>query len=252
MLSRRRVSLGGTDHTSHRLARLGLGINRAVFSMYLAAGLLGILAVFMTHSAPQLATALFLAVLATGFTGLAILERARPIPPNNPLVVILAEDGQGIAAIRAARTLSSNLVVLASPRADRPILRGYLRALAADPESFGRWLDSNAADAAGPADAWHAIFRLAGRVQAVPEGKKPEKYPELFRDAHLIVFCRGEGWPAEIRAAAAGSRVRLLAAPGGEVPGSPALADSQWNDPAGLARAMEEIVLGIRRKEKNT
>ncbi len=36
LLARRPVSQGGTDHTSHRLARLGLGINRAVMTMYLA------------------------------------------------------------------------------------------------------------------------------------------------------------------------------------------------------------------------
>jgi UDP-GlcNAc:undecaprenyl-phosphate GlcNAc-1-phosphate transferase len=130
LLKRRPVSLGGTDHTSHRLARLGLGINRAVFSMYLAAGLLGILAVFMTHSSPEMATGLFLALLAAGFTGLVILERAQPIPLNNPLVVILAEDSQGITAIQAARTLSSNVVVVGSPRIDISVLRGWIRAAA--------------------------------------------------------------------------------------------------------------------------
>ena len=71
LLNRRPVSQGGTDHTSHRLARFGLGNHRAVFSMYLAAGILGILAVFMTHSSPDLATVLFGAILAAG------LDRAR-------------------------------------------------------------------------------------------------------------------------------------------------------------------------------
>jgi UDP-GlcNAc:undecaprenyl-phosphate GlcNAc-1-phosphate transferase len=252
LLSRRPVSLGGTDHTSHRLARLGLGINRAVFSMYLAAGLLGILAIFMTRSSPALATGLFIALLAAGFIGLAILERARPIPPNNPLVVILAEDSQGVAAIQAARTLSSNLVVLTSPRTGKALLRDYLRALALESDVFARWLDSGIGDEIGPAETWHKVFHLAGKVLPYSDRAVREKYPELFREAHLVVVCRGKRWPGEIRKLAAAFRSRLLAAPGAETPDAAALSDDRWNDPASLTRALEEVVLGVRRKGKNS
>ena len=252
ILKRRPVSQGGTDHTSHRLARLGLGINRAVFSMYLAAGLLGILAVLMTHSLPELATLLFIALLVVGFVGLVILERARPIPPNNPLVVILAEDDQGVAAIQAARTLSSNLTVAASPRSEKKVLRAFLRAMAMEPEAFSAWMDSGIGEGIGPADAWHKLFRLAGRILPFPNGTDPQKVSELFRDAHLIVFCRGGGWPAEVRKAAAGFSGRLLAAPGAEIPGGASPRESDWNDPASLARTLEEVLLGIRRKENRS
>jgi UDP-GlcNAc:undecaprenyl-phosphate GlcNAc-1-phosphate transferase len=250
LISRRPVSLGGTDHTSHRLARLGLGINRAVFSMYLAAGLLGILAIFMTNSSPGLATTLFGVLLACGFTGLVVLERARPIPPNNPMVVILAEDDQGVEAIRAARAISSNIVVAASPLCGSAELRAYLRALAQEEEAFAAWLDSGAGETVGPAESWHKLFRLTGKVLPVAEGIDPQKARALFQGAHLIVFCRGRGWPEEIRRAAAELKGRVLAAPGADAPGaaSPAAA---WDDPAARPRALEELLLGIRRKEKN-
>jgi UDP-GlcNAc:undecaprenyl-phosphate GlcNAc-1-phosphate transferase len=252
LINRRPVSLGGTDHTSHRLARLGLGINRAVFSMYLAAGLLGILAVFMTHSPPGLATGLFAILLTVGLAGLVILERARPIPLNNPAVVILAEDDQGVAAIQAARALSSNLIVAASPRCEKPALRAYLRALALDSEAFAAWMDSGIGDGIGPADSWNRIFRLAGRVLPPGEGAGPQKVRELFHGAHLIVFCRGEGWPEEIRKAAAEFPGRLLAAPGAEVPGAAPLKAEAWDDPSARTRALEEVLLGIRRKGKKS
>jgi UDP-GlcNAc:undecaprenyl-phosphate GlcNAc-1-phosphate transferase len=252
LIDRRPVSLGGTDHTSHRLARLGLGIHRAVFSMYLAAGILGILALFMTHSAPYLATILFLAILGAGLIALIVLERARPIPLNNPLAVILAEDEQGVAAIAAARTLTANLTVVLSPRVGEPAQREYLRALALEPEEFARWMDAAEGQNVGPAETWEKIFRLAGRVLPCPNGADLEKLNALFRQAHIVVACRGDGWPRDVRAAAAAARGKLLAAPGAEIPGVAPVGESIWMNPVGLARAQEEIVLGVRRKENSS
>ncbi|MGB7538129.1 MAG: MraY family glycosyltransferase [Anaerolineales bacterium] len=248
ILNRRPVSLGGTDHTSHRLARLGLGNHRAVFSMYLAAGILGILAIFMTHSSPGLATVIFCGILAAGLIALVILERMPPIPPNNPMLVILAEDEQGIAAIAAARRLSSNVVVAISPRTDKSMFPRYLRAMASEPEAFARWLDKSAGAALGPATEWEKIFRLAGRILTCPDGPASEKLHNLLRTADLIIACRGGGWSAEISAAAAHGR--WLAAPGTEISGATPLAEDIWNDTNSLARALEQAILGARRKEK--
>jgi UDP-GlcNAc:undecaprenyl-phosphate GlcNAc-1-phosphate transferase len=251
LVSRRPVVLGGTDHTSHRLARLGLGINRAVFSMYLAAGLLGVLAVFMTHSSPQLATGMFAALFAVGFIGLAILERAQPIGPNNPRVVILAEDNQGIAAVQAARTMSSCVTVLVSPQSDPAAQRAYLFALAKNEQTFRRLMESGAGGGIGPAEDWHKVFLLAGKVLPVPADARAERYFELLREAHLIVVCRGRGWPDEIRRMTEPFRGRLLSAPGVDSPAAAAPAEGVWNDPPSLVRVMEEVILGARRKEKN-
>jgi UDP-GlcNAc:undecaprenyl-phosphate GlcNAc-1-phosphate transferase len=248
ILNRRPVSQGGTDHTSHRLARLGLGNHRAVFSMYLAAGILGILAIFMTHASPGLAAVLFCAILAAGLIALIILERMPPIPPNNPLVVILAEDEQGVAAIAAARKLSSNIVVAVSPRTEKPMLENFLRAMALETEAFARWLDQGTGPILGPATEWEKIFRLAGRILPGQDGPTPENLHAFLRTADLIIACRGGGWPAEISAAAACGR--LLAAPGAEISGAVPLADAIWKDPCCLPRALEEAVVGTRRKGK--
>jgi UDP-GlcNAc:undecaprenyl-phosphate/decaprenyl-phosphate GlcNAc-1-phosphate transferase len=252
LVSRRPVSLGGTDHTSHRLARLGLGINRAVFTMYLAAGLLGILAILMTHSTPAVATLIFGIVLAAGLTALVVLERMRPIPPNNPRVVVLAEDEQGLPAIRAARTLSSNVVVLASPQAGREAQRSFLRALAAEPELFDRFIAADAELEVDRPEDWHKVFRLTGMVLPYPDGLTAEKQLELFREAHLVVICRGSGWPEEIRRQIAAFRGRVLAAPGAESAVGTTVGENVWNEPAGLAAALEAVLLGVRRKDKNS
>jgi UDP-GlcNAc:undecaprenyl-phosphate GlcNAc-1-phosphate transferase len=250
LVNRRPVVLGGTDHTSHRLARLGFGINRAVFTMFLASGLLGILAVFMTHSSPQLATGMFVALLAAGLIILGVLVRARPIGPNNPQVVILAEDDQGITAIRAARTMSSRVTVMVSPAAEKPQLRRYLRALAKDEQAFDRLMEAGIRPEIGPVEDWHRVFLLTGKVVPVAADDRAERFLELIRGAHAIVVCRGRGWPAGIHAMTKRFQVRLLAAPGAETPAAAAPGEGEWNDPAILARTMAELILGARRKEK--
>jgi UDP-GlcNAc:undecaprenyl-phosphate GlcNAc-1-phosphate transferase len=250
LLSRRPVSQGGTDHTSHRLARMGLGINRAVLTMYILAAALGVLAIFMTQSTPGTAVLLFVALLAVGLVGLIVLERARPIPSTNPMVVILAEDDQGRAAIRAARGVSSQLVVVASPRSDPPTQRAYLRELALTPEPFSRWLDSASGEAVGPAEEWNEIFHICGRVLPLTDRTHPDRLLELFNESHLIIVCRGQGWPEAVRKLLNGFRGRLVLAPGADLRGETALPDNQWNDPADLLRMLEDTLLGARRKEK--
>jgi UDP-GlcNAc:undecaprenyl-phosphate/decaprenyl-phosphate GlcNAc-1-phosphate transferase len=252
LLAHRPVSQGGTDHTSHRLARMGLGINRAVLTMYILGAALGVSAVFMTQSSPQTATVLFAALLGAGLAGLFILERARPIPSTNPKVVILAEDDQARAAIRAARGVSSQLAVVVSPRADPSVLRAYLRELALAPEAFSRWLDSAAGGAVGPAETWSEVFHICGKVILMTDDAQTERWSALLRESNLIVVCRGKGWPKDIRALLSEFRGRSVLAPEADLPGTPALSESQWNDPAALLRALEDTLLGARRKERTS
>jgi UDP-GlcNAc:undecaprenyl-phosphate GlcNAc-1-phosphate transferase len=248
ILNRRPVSQGGTDHTSHRLARFGLGNHRAVFSMYLAAGILGLLAVYMTHASPGIAIAIFGAILAAGLIALILLERMPPIPPNNPMVVILAGDEQGLAAIAAARKMSTNLVVAVPPRTEPAALPNYLRAMAVEPEAFTRWMEKGAGADLGPAGEWEKIFRLTGRILPCPDGPAREKLHTLLRTADLVIACRGGRWSAETYTGI--PRGRLLAAPGAEVPNAILLTEDIWKETDGLSRALEEAILGARRKEK--
>jgi UDP-GlcNAc:undecaprenyl-phosphate/decaprenyl-phosphate GlcNAc-1-phosphate transferase len=248
--SRRPVSLGGTDHTSHRLARLGLGINRAVLTMYLAAALLGVAAIFITQSAPVTATAVFIGLLAVGLAGLIFLERARPMPPANPVIAVLAQDDQALVAIAAARTLTTNVVVIPAPRCSAKQLEKFLRALALSADAFSAWMDSSPAAAPGPAENWHEVFRLAGRVVPAGNASTLEGIRAQCREARVVVLCRGNRWPADIRQAIADCGNRLLIAPEAEAPGGSPVPQVVWNDPPRLARILEDTLIGYRRKEK--
>jgi hypothetical protein len=72
---------------------------------------------------------------------------------------------------------------------------------------------------------------------------------ELLRESHLIILCRGSGWPEEIRAMLSGFGDRLLLAPGAVQRGLAALSETEWNDPAALQRDVENTLLGARRKD---
>jgi UDP-GlcNAc:undecaprenyl-phosphate GlcNAc-1-phosphate transferase len=247
--SSRPVSLGGTDHTSHRLAHLGLGINRAVMTMYLAAAMLGVAAVFMTQSAPETATAVFISLLVAGLAAMIVLERARPMPPANPPIVILAQDAQAVAAIAAARTFSANVNVILSVRCAPRQAGEYLRALALSGEAFAAWKKTVPSTASGPPEHWHEVFRLAGKVLPAKGDPQWTGIRAACREARVIVLCRG-GWSESERAILAENEKRLLLAPGVDSPAGSPISPAAWDDPARLARTLEDALLGYRRKEK--
>jgi UDP-GlcNAc:undecaprenyl-phosphate GlcNAc-1-phosphate transferase len=248
--ARRPVLQGGTDHSSHRLARLGLGINRAVMTMYIAAGLLGAAAMFITQSTPETATAIFISLLVIGLVGMIWLERARPIPPTNPPITVLAQDDQACAAILTARNVSSNLIVVTSPHSKAAQVRQYLRVLSLAGEPFGAWLDSGAGRKLGPPEDWHEMYRLAGKVIPCEETPGAETVRAMFQDARIVLLCRGSGWPGPVIQALKNSGKRLLLAPGVDFPvGCPVSADI-WENPARLSRLLEDTLIGFRRKEK--
>lgn len=252
LLSRRPVSQGGTDHTSHRLARLGLGINRAVMTMYLLAALLGVAAMFMTRSTPETATVIFLALIVAGLVGMICLERARPMPPANPQVAVLAQDRQAHAAIAAARKLTTNITVLASPHCSSTQAREYLRALALAGDQFGRWLDSGSGADPGPVQHWHELFRLAGKVIPMENPAEMEAVRAVCREARVILLCRGDGWAEPVRRVLMDCGDRLLLAPGMAFPAGNPIPEADWEDPTRLARILEDDLLGYRRKDKHS
>jgi len=65
----------GKDHTSHRLVRLGFTRREAVMALYLVAGMLGMVAQFVTHANPTEAYALGGGVVAVAIYCLWRLER---------------------------------------------------------------------------------------------------------------------------------------------------------------------------------
>lgn len=250
--TRRPVFQGGTDHSSHRLARLGLGVNRAVMTMYIAAALLGAVAMFITQSTPETATGIFIGLLAVGLAGMVWLERARPLPPANPLIAVLAEDDQAGPAIAAARKICSNIQVVVSPRCKTAQTRQYLRALSVSIKTFGAWLDSAAGRKLGPPGEWHELYRLAGRV--IPCGKAPTAgaVRAMIQEPQVVILCRGNGWPQPVQQALRQSAQRLLLAPGVEFPAGNPIPVDAWKNPESLAQVLEDALLGSRRKEKRS
>jgi len=77
----------GTDHTSHRLVRLGFTQREAVLMLYLAGCGLGVLAMFITQADVIQSYILGVGVLIAGIIGIARLERRTllPMPKNSPI-----------------------------------------------------------------------------------------------------------------------------------------------------------------------
>jgi UDP-GlcNAc:undecaprenyl-phosphate GlcNAc-1-phosphate transferase len=90
-ISRLRRSLNplttpGTDHTSHRLVRMGFTQREAVLMLYLAGCALGVLAMFITQADVIQSYVIGAGVLTAGIVGLARLERRELLPaPTNSL-----------------------------------------------------------------------------------------------------------------------------------------------------------------------
>ncbi|MBI4772514.1 MAG: hypothetical protein HY784_19300, partial [Chloroflexi bacterium] len=144
---RRRVSIaqGGSDHTSHRLARLGLSHRRVVIALYTVGAALGALAALMTQSSPLYANALLggLGVLAAFL--LWLLEEIQRQPETSRLKmdlrVTLIGGGEALLPLlEGAAAISRSVTVLVTPAAAEeqwtlPRLLGSLAILAEHPDA---------------------------------------------------------------------------------------------------------------------
>ncbi|MBI3763223.1 MAG: hypothetical protein HY260_15360 [Chloroflexi bacterium] len=117
------VTQGGTDHTSHRLVRMGMSQRRAVVSLWAVSAALGVMALWMSRS-EILVSNLMLGLLgAAGLVAIWIFEDARtlPMPSRRPglkpdMRVTLIASGDSLApAIRAATEISHDVRVLLTP-----------------------------------------------------------------------------------------------------------------------------------------
>jgi len=163
--ARRPIFRGGGDHASHRLTRLGLGPTRAVLTLYLVAVTLGGAAVLMTHSTPSAATLMFAALLLLGLVGVVVLERARPLPPANPPVVVITTQRDAGLLIGAAKRVTSNLTVVLTEAFPAEGLADILVSLALQPHAMRAWIERAhpRLDLAG-VNEWEGSLRVAGRV----------------------------------------------------------------------------------------
>lgn len=175
---RRRVPvyLGGSDHTSHRLVRLGLSHSRAVMSLYLAGALLGLAAIGVRGYSPFFANLTFAALVLAGAVAIVLLERVKlDVPLDDPGIVVIPAGGGARQAIGAARGLSGRVTVVLHPGAkNEPSclspseVAACFSALAEDAASVATTLDGWACPPgcfSGRVGAANVALRLQGEVR---------------------------------------------------------------------------------------
>jgi UDP-GlcNAc:undecaprenyl-phosphate GlcNAc-1-phosphate transferase len=225
----RSIFQGGSDHTSHRLAQLGVAQPRAVLTLYLTAAGLGLAAFFITRAPVPMANLAFAALVAAGLVALVFFERIEPRLSGDPSLVLIPGGGGLVEAVRAASAFSREVVLLLVPRiapgGDIQPARGEvveaLAALAEDPPAVRRLLER------GLGEAWwedlnslHRALRLnglawavAGPVQDLPAPAADFSLPGLAEPQVIAALTRarlillGPGDPAV-------NLTPVLAAPG--------------------------------------
>ncbi len=235
----RPIFRGGGDHTSHRLARLGLGATRAVLTLYIVSVALGGLAILLTRSTPRVADMLFGGVVGIGLVGVLLLERARPQPPANPPLVVITTPRDAARLIGAAKRFSTDLTVVLDREFPAERLAGLLVNLAVDSQAMREWIDRAhpALDLAGAGD-WEKSLQISGRV--LIDGKD---------------FAGAAGVLARVKAAS------LVAVAAGVNPGEPVRAllatmsgrvislSADRMEEADLAGLFDDMLSGHRRKD---
>ncbi len=156
---------GGSDHTSHRLVQLGMGQPRAVLTLYVAAVMLGALAISLTRAPALTANLAFAALLVVGLIVLIAFERIEPMLTGQPPLVLIPGGGGFVEALRAVIPMSHDLTVLLAPRRvgtevqpSRAEVAAMLAMLAEDPEAARTLL------ARGLSDEWWREVDVLPRV----------------------------------------------------------------------------------------
>ncbi len=172
----RSIFQGGSDHTSHRLAQLGIGQPRAVLTLYVTAAGLGLAALFITRAPVGIANLAFAGLLAAGLVALVVFERIEPRMSGDPALVLIPGGSGLVEAVRAAARLSREVVLLLAPaytaggevRPARQEVLEAISALAEDPAAVRHLLER------GLGEAWwedlnglNAALKLNGAVWAV-------------------------------------------------------------------------------------
>jgi UDP-GlcNAc:undecaprenyl-phosphate GlcNAc-1-phosphate transferase len=112
----RSIFQGGSDHTSHRLVQAGFSPPRAVLTLYVVAGALGLLALWFTRQPALTANIGFGALVGAGLIALFVFERIEPKLTGDPALVLIPGGGGFAEALRAAQAVSRNVTVVFAPR----------------------------------------------------------------------------------------------------------------------------------------
>jgi UDP-GlcNAc:undecaprenyl-phosphate GlcNAc-1-phosphate transferase len=198
------IAQGGADHTSHRLARLGLSHRRVVVALYTVSASLGIFTVIVTQSGPVLANILFFGLVAVGLFVLWLLEEVYRLPAASHLrpdmrVTFIGGGQAMVPLLEGATVISRSLTVLIAPGAEgqMPVTRLHacLALLAENREAAGRVIAGSAGFAADgrlvdQVALAEAALRLRGRILLTldPDGEvRPEAIAALQHTDLIVV-----------------------------------------------------------------
>jgi hypothetical protein len=218
--------------------------------MYLAAIALGAVGVGLTHLLPPWPSIMFAGLVAVGLIGIVLLERARPmLPAIRPITVVLGS-GDGLPALRAARSLSNEVTVVLDGSLPAEDMEGLLSEMAANPKEMRAWLEHAGPVALGSGRApWSQIFRLSGRILYADEERDREALQEAFGQSRLILLGSTGPLSAAVQEGLQGASRRVLEAPGSaRVTGSTPIAPRLWTQPVALGQWLEKFLLDQPRK----
>ena len=173
---RRRVSVaqGGADHTSHRMARLGLSHRRVVVSLYFVGIALGVIAVIMSVSPPVYAnTTLGVMALVAVFV-IIVLEEAYRQPATSPFrsdlrLVFIGGGEEMLPLLKGAMDVSQRVTMLITPGENEISalrLKECINILADYPQAVSSVLANiePRGSLTEMVSVWDEAFRLRGRM----------------------------------------------------------------------------------------
>jgi UDP-GlcNAc:undecaprenyl-phosphate GlcNAc-1-phosphate transferase len=178
---------GGSDHTSHRLAQIGLGKPRAVLALYVAAATLGALAIVITRQPVPAANSIFGALVLAGLVVLALFERIEPALSGDPPIVLLSNGNHLSEALRTLSGMSRHITVVVLPHTPASAVVEALVLLAEDSEATRSLLaDRDNKHESLDLPLFQRALRMRGSVCVADERGMSETI--AIHNAHLIVL----------------------------------------------------------------
>jgi UDP-GlcNAc:undecaprenyl-phosphate/decaprenyl-phosphate GlcNAc-1-phosphate transferase len=204
---RRGVSIaqGGADHTSHRLARLGLSDRRVVLALYMSCIALGFFSVFLTSQTPLVANLLLAGLCAVGMFMLWLLDEVYRMPAvantrSNLRITFIGGGDAMLSLLEGATSVSRAVALLVTPvdtQHEFPAarLRASLPLLAENTEAARMILNGSTAFADGGNIRTHAALaertlKMLGRVVITVDeaGNLDEAAITAIRQTDLILI----------------------------------------------------------------
>jgi UDP-GlcNAc:undecaprenyl-phosphate GlcNAc-1-phosphate transferase len=180
---RRRVSVaqGGADHTSHRMARLGLSHRRVVVALYIVGVALGVIATIMSFSTPLYSNVILGVMALVALFVIFVLEEVYRQPAASPFrsdlrVVFIGGGEEMLPLLKGAMDVSQRVTMLITPGENEisaSRLKECINILADYPQAVSSVMANMnpRGSLTEMVNLWDEAFRLKGRmaITAAPE-----------------------------------------------------------------------------------